>query len=41
VALIAEITGQMKADEEASRAPRHGLRRLTGKIRALLGRLLG
>ena len=41
VALIAEIVGQMKADEEASRAPRHGLRRLTGKIRALLGRLLG
>jgi hypothetical protein len=40
VALIAEILGQMKANEEASRAPRHGLRRLTAGIRALLGRLL-
>jgi hypothetical protein len=32
IALIAEILGQMKANEEASRAPRRGLRALVGRL---------
>jgi hypothetical protein len=39
VALIAEILGQMKANEEASRAQPHGLRRVAKGVGDLLARL--